>query len=116
MQEQNHLVNLSQIDQISSGDPTFRNEMIGIFTGQIPVFLENIDKFWNENDLENLAKEVHTAKSSVLIFGMEETGHNLKEIQLFAENDEVDKIEELLMKVVKDLNDALTYLTTILKG
>ncbi len=45
MQEQNQLVNLSQIDQISSGDPSFRNEMIGIFTSQIPVFLENIKNF-----------------------------------------------------------------------
>ena len=115
MQEQNQLVNLSQIEQISSGDPSFRNEMIGIFTGQIPVFLENIKIFWENKDLENLGREVHTAKSSVLIFGMEETGHKLKEIQLLAENGEVDKIQELVEKVIQDLNEALIYLTDMLK-
>jgi HPt (histidine-containing phosphotransfer) domain-containing protein len=116
MQEQNQLIDLSQIDQISSGDPNFRNEMIGIFTDQIPVFIENIQNFWKNKELENLAREVHTAKSSVLIFGMEITGHNLKEIQLLAENKEVEKIQELIEKVVKDLTNALHYLSRLQKS
>ncbi len=114
MQEQNQLVNLSQIEEISSGDPNFKNEMIGIFTSQIPTFIENINNFWNNNNLEDLAREVHTAKSSVLIFGMESTGKNLKEIQLLAENKEVEKIPDLVKKVLDDLNEALTYLTGLL--
>ena len=116
MQEQNQLVDLSQIDQISAGDPSFRNEMIGIFTGQIPVFLENIRTFWKNKELENLAREVHTAKSSVLIFGMDNTGKNLKEIQLLAENKEIKKIPELVENVLNDLTQALTYLNGLLNS
>ena len=111
MQKQNQLLDLSQIEEISSGDPSFKNEMIGIFTNQIPVFLENIKNFWANKDLENLGREVHTAKSSVLIFGMESTGKNLKEIQLLSENQEVEKLPVLVESVINDLNEALTYLT-----
>lgn len=113
MEKQNQIVNLSQIDQISSGDPKFRNEMIGIFVKQIPQFIKNIQNFWGSNDLENLAKEVHTAKSSVLIFGMENTGHGLKKIQLLAENNEVEEISGLIEKVINELNEALAYLTKL---
>ncbi len=116
MQEQNQIVNLSQIDQISAGDPTFKNEMIGIFTSQIPEFLENIQAFWEKDEMENLAREVHTAKSSVLIFGMEDTGKNLKTIQLLAENNDKEEIPALLDMVEKDLSDALNYLNDLIKS
>ncbi len=116
MQEQNQIVDLSQIDQISANDPNFKKEMIDIFTSQIPVFVDNISTFCEKNELENLAREVHTAKSSVLIFGMETTGKYLKEIQLLAENEDTEKIPELVENVLSDLNEALTYLNGLQKS
>ena len=116
MQEQNQLVDLSQIDQISSGDPIFKNEMIEIFKGQIPEFLENIHTFWGNDEMENLAREVHTAKSSVLIFGMETTAKNLKKIQYLAENDDKKEIPALIEMVEVDLKEALNYLSGLKKN
>jgi hypothetical protein len=64
-------------------------------------------KFQDENDLESLAKEAHTAKSSVLIFGMEETGANLKKIQLLAEENQAGQIPELLQKAINDMQEIM---------
>jgi hypothetical protein len=48
---------------------------------QIPEFINNMKKYLDDNNMEYLAREAHTAKSSVLIFGMENTGLLLKDIQ-----------------------------------
>ncbi len=104
-------VNLSYLEEISGGDTNFQQELIGIFLNQIPVFISNLQDFFSDKDNENLAKEAHTAKSSVLIFMMEKTGNNLKQIQLLAENRQSEQIPFLLTKVKKDLTNAAEELT-----
>lgn len=101
----NH-VNLGYLDDISGGDENFKKELIGIFLKQIPEFLNNLHQFLQQKEIENLAKEAHTAKSSVLIFMMEETGKNLKKIQLLAENNQTEEIPSLISMVKKELDGA----------
>jgi HPt (histidine-containing phosphotransfer) domain-containing protein len=74
--DQFEYVNLGYLEEISGGDTNFQKELIGIFLTQIPEFITNMHKFLIEKEIEELAKEAHTAKSSVLIFMMEETGKN----------------------------------------
>ena len=116
MDNQFEQVNLCYLEDISGGDAYFQEELIGIFLKQIPDFLTNMYRYLTENDNENLAKEAHTAKSSVLIFMMEETGNQLKNIQLLAEKSQVEQIPQLIQEVETALEKASMELSVYLKN
>ena len=107
-------INIEQLNSISFGDDEFKKELIEIFLEQIPEFISNMKRFFAEGDLINLAKEAHTAKSSVLIFDMVNTGKSLKEIQLLSENNSKEKLSKLIKDVELELNDAANQLQEIL--
>jgi len=108
--------NLDYLEEISGGDNSFKKELIQIFLSQIPEFVQNMNKFLAEKNLPDLAKEAHTAKSSVLIFRMEETGKLLKNIQLTAENNQTGPIAEMIRAVETDMQNAAKELTEIING
>ena len=108
-------INIEQLDSVSLGDNNFKKELIEIFLEQIPEFISNMKKYFVEGDLKNLAKEAHTAKSSVLIFDMITTGKSLKEIQLLSENSTIAPLSSLIESVENELNDAANQLQIILK-
>jgi HPt (histidine-containing phosphotransfer) domain-containing protein len=105
---------IKQLDSISPGDNEFKKELIGIFQEQIPEFISNMNRFLAEGDLNNLAKVAHTAKSSVLVFGMTHTGKSLKKIQLQSENKEPKQLKDLIESVTVDLKEANEELHVIL--
>lgn len=107
-------IKIEQLDSISFGDNEFKKELIEIFLEQIPEFISNMKKFYAEDDLKNLAKEAHTAKSSVLIFDMTNTGKALKDIQLLSENNTTSSLSSLIGNVELELNDAANQLRVIL--
>lgn len=104
------LIHTRQIDAISGGDNTFKIELIDIFLEQIPEFISVMNNSYNNGDWERLAREAHTAKSSALTFGMDETGTLLKEIQLHSENKGFDALPDLLVKAIKHLDAARSEL------
>ena len=108
-------VNLNYLEEISGGDDGFKKDLIQIFLKQIPEFISNMRQFLSEEKNELLAKEAHTAKSSVLIFMMEESGNKLKEIQLLAEKDNTAPIPELLNDVESKLEGAQKELSSYLE-
>lgn len=114
MDKDNQLLDFTQIDQIACGDVAFKKELIEIFMVQIPDFIENMNVFYEKNDYVSLAREAHTAKSSALIFGMKETGDLLKQIQLFAEQNEFELIPSLVEKAGFGLNEAEKQLKVVL--
>ncbi len=99
-------INLDYLNDVSGNDATFKSELIKIFLDQIPEFIRNFYSFYKNKDFDNLAKEAHTAKSSVLIFNMEATGKDLKKIQYLAGNEHKDKIFPLILQVENDLKIA----------
>lgn len=107
-------ISTEQLDTVSMGDNNFKKELIEIFLEQIPEFVLNMKKYFDEGDLQNLAKEAHTAKSSALIFGMDYTGKSLKEIQLQAEDKNIKQLLPLLKNVELELKDAEKQLQAIL--
>jgi HPt (histidine-containing phosphotransfer) domain-containing protein len=110
------IVDYNHLNSIASGDENFKKELILIFLKQIPDFINNMKKYLGQNKFQNLAREAHTAKSSVLIFGMENTGRLLKEIEQLAENSQPDNIQRILLQVETELNQANSELQEILKG
>ncbi len=107
-------INIKQLDSVSLGDDEFKKELIEIFIEQIPLFISNMKQYFCDGDLINLAKEAHTAKSSVLIFSMVNTGKSLKEIQLLSENNDVEPLQSLIENVELELIDAANQLQIIL--
>lgn len=116
MNNESHLLNFSQLDQISGGDINFKKELIDIFISQISEFTENMNDFLDKKDWESLAREAHTAKSSALIFGMTKTGDLLKQIQNLAEDKDISLLDSLVKQVETDLNTATAQLKEILKS
>jgi len=116
MDEKFQQISIEQLDSVSFGDEEFKKELIEIFLEQIPEFISNMKKFFAKDDLENLAKEAHTAKSSALIFGMTDTGTSLKEIQLLAEGKVLEQLSALLQKVELELIDAKKQLQSVLSN
>ncbi len=106
MKNQLKYVNLQYVENISDGDLSFKKHLIEIFLKQIPEFISNLNKFFTEGDNENLAKEAHTMKSSVLVFMMEETGQKLNEIQILSKTNRLKRVPFLIEGVVESLENA----------
>ncbi len=115
MENNLQLIDIKVLNSLANDDADFKKELIRIFLDQIPGFVENMNQFYKENDFEKLGREAHTAKSSVLIFGMTNTGHLLKEIQTWSENKKFDDIGPALNQVVLDLNNAQLDLQKLIK-
>lgn len=85
------ITDLSYLTEVAAGDREFLFELVDTFICQVNEFSENMKKYLREEKYELLAKEAHTAKSSVILFGLNRLGSRLKEFQLLAQD--MDKIE-----------------------
>jgi HPt (histidine-containing phosphotransfer) domain-containing protein len=115
MNDKFHIISIEELESISSGDKEFMKELIQIFLDQVPEYTFNMKKFFAEGNLKSLAKEAHTAKSSVLIFGMTSTGTSLKVMQLQAECKNMEQLQSLIDKVELEMNNAADQLKEIMK-
>jgi len=93
----NSLTDLRYLEEVASGDAAFVREMAETFFRQIPDFVQNMQRFLANREYGLLAKEAHTAKSSVLLFGLTPLADRLKELQLLAEKSEqVERYPEII--------------------
>lgn len=76
------LTNLKYLQDITEGDRESMHEIIILFIEQVPEFIDNLKKHLADENYAALGKEAHKAKSSVMIMGMENLGHDLKTLQL----------------------------------
>ncbi len=74
--------NLDYLQNITGGDTATIRELILLFIDQIPEFTGNMKKYLEEQKYLELGKVAHKAKSSVMIMGMDDLGHDLKLLQL----------------------------------
>jgi len=108
--------NLNYLQTITEGDTASMQELITLFIEQVPEFIGNLKKHLAEEKFLELGKEAHKAKSSVMIMGMEDLGHDLKTLQLdtisginketYAEH--VSRFETECLAAVEELNLALS--------
>lgn len=107
------ITDLNYISEIAAGDGSFIRELIDTFICQVPEFTQNMRKFLDQKQYGLLAKEAHTAKSSVMLFGLHPLASNLKEFQLLAENqdqietysDRIDEFEDICGKAIIELKN-----------
>ena len=110
--------NLDYLRSITGGDRDSIREIIELFIEQVPEFIGNLKKHLSEKNYADLGKEAHKAKSSVMILGMEDLGHDLKSLQLKTINgtreetyaQHVSRFEDQCMKAVEELQKELLRL------
>ena len=109
------IINLTYIEEVAAGDREFIKEMIETFMRQVPEFITHMQEFYIERDYQNLAKEAHTAKSSVMLFGLDELARRLKAFQLLAEKGEhaetypgyIREFEQVCLTAISQLEEEL---------
>lgn len=107
-------INPSQLETLAGGDKEFIKEMAEIFLEQIGEFVTNMRSFLNDKHWEKLAREAHTAKSSAMTFGMENTGTLLKNIQLECEAGNLDDVPKMVDDAINQLEAAIPELKQLL--
>lgn len=109
-------IHTKHIESIASGDNEFMKELVDIFLAQIPEFISKMQSSLDAQDWQILAREAHTAKSSVLTFGMDDTGSLLKKIQLKAQADELVEIPDMVKQAIEQLEAAVPELLELKKS
>lgn len=108
-------INTSQLETLAGGDEEFMKEMAEIFLEQIDEFVTNMSSFLKAEDWEKLAREAHTAKSSAMTFGMDDTGNLLKKIQLECEADNLTDVPKMVEDAINQLQAAVPELNQIVQ-
>lgn len=109
------IINLTYIEEVAAGDREFIHEMIETFMRQVPEFVTHMQEHYVERDYQLLAKEAHTAKSSVMLFGLDGLAQRLKEFQLQAEKgvnpgtyvDYIKEFEQTCLTAISQLEEEL---------
>jgi HPt (histidine-containing phosphotransfer) domain-containing protein len=109
------IIDLTYIEEVAAGDREFIHEMIETFMRQVPEFVTHMQEFYVERDYKLLAKEAHTAKSSVMLFGLDDLARKLKEFQLQAEKGEhpetyvafIREFEQTCLTAISQLEEEL---------
>ena len=79
---QPRFTNLNYLNEITGGEPEVTKEFIQMFFDQLPEFKDGLTGFLAQKKWKELGELAHKAKSSVMTFGMDDLGHQLKELQL----------------------------------
>jgi HPt (histidine-containing phosphotransfer) domain-containing protein len=113
--------NLNYLQNITGDDTNTIIELINLFIEQVPEFTGNLKKHLEEKRYIELGKEAHKAKSSVMIMGMDDLGHDLKAFQIKTINgtdvetysQHVDRFERECLSAVEELQQELLRLGQI---
>jgi HPt (histidine-containing phosphotransfer) domain-containing protein len=81
MAEQKY-TDLNYLKEITGGEDEILKEFINMFFDQIPEFKDGLHEHLKNKRYKELGELAHKAKSSVMTFGMDNLGHQLKELQL----------------------------------
>lgn len=76
------VVDFTYVDKACAGDMEMRAELITLFMGQLRSLEPELRSSLSKGDLQTLAREAHSVKSTVLSFGMLELASALKKIEI----------------------------------
>lgn len=79
---QSRTTNLNYLNEVTGGESEITKEFIQLFFDQLPEFRDGMTSLLAEKKWKELGELAHKAKSSVMTFGMDDLGHQLKELQV----------------------------------
>lgn len=99
---QPRVTSLNYLNEITGGESEITKEFIQMFFDQLPEFRGGMTSFLAEKQWKELGELAHKAKSSVMTFGMNDLGHQLKELQL--KTQKLEDIESYPVYVTEFMN------------
>jgi HPt (histidine-containing phosphotransfer) domain-containing protein len=87
------LYDLTFLNKISGGDPTFIREMVDTFREVAPEFLQKAEQYLKSNSIDSLSKETHRFIPGVSFLGARELENDLLKIEEYTKKRE--KLEEV---------------------
>ncbi|MGE0079257.1 MAG: Hpt domain-containing protein [Bacteroidales bacterium] len=108
-------VNLDVLKEISEGSSDLMRDLIFLFISQIPVFSEQLDFYYKNEDFTSLGKLAHKIKSSVAMMGISELSSDMKKLELLAQDKKdtqkypefIERFKRISTEAVSELNDIL---------
>lgn len=109
-------MNLNYLKEIAGNDEEFLHEVVESFLLQIPQFCNNMKNYDHCCQYDLLSKEAHTAKSSAVLFGLDDLTDMLRRLQNLAEKQEmvgiysglIERIEESFNKAAEEIRKLTT--------
>lgn len=108
-------VNLDVLKEISEGSNDLMRDLIFLFISQIPVFSEQLDYYYKNEDFTSLGKLAHKIKSSVSMMGISELSSDMKKLEQLAQArkdtqkypEYIERFKRISTEAVSELNDIL---------
>lgn len=95
------VTSLDYLKEITGGESEIMKEFILMFFEQLPEFRDGMTEFLAQKRWKELGELAHKAKSSVMTFGMNDLGHQLKELQLKTQRlEEVESYPEFVDRFI----------------
>ncbi|MCC6369866.1 MAG: PAS domain S-box protein [Bacteroidia bacterium] len=101
--------NLQRIQELSGGDTAFESELIQLFLQNAPKDINSINAAISEQNWSEMKQHCHKLKSSVMVFGLDQLGKMLSDM----EHDEFQgeplkqiwlQVQNAFKKAVKEMN------------
>lgn len=99
---ENILVDISMLYQISGNDESFINTMVQTFLKTMPETIRKIEQSLSEKDWENVYRSAHFAKSSLSIIKIDEMIDWIMQAEVSAKNETDLNILPDLVKKIKE--------------
>ena len=110
-----NIINTEYLYEISTS-PIFIKKMISLFRQNIAQFSSEMPKAVLKKDFINLAELAHKAKSSIIIFGMNNDSEKMKMLEFDAKNNKnTDTFNERINSFINNCKEALQELDILEK-
>jgi signal transduction histidine kinase/CheY-like chemotaxis protein/HPt (histidine-containing phosphotransfer) domain-containing protein len=111
-----HYIDLSYLHQLSGGDATFEKEILNQFIQQVPVELDQLKEFIQNNDFEMVRRTAHSLKSTVGYVGLHEKLHPyLEQLEVDAASEDNRRFFQTYAHVKEECKGAVNEIHTVLQ-
>jgi len=105
---------LTYLKNMSAGNKDLVLEMIGIFKRQVLEFGDDMGRFYEKKEFENLGRLAHKAKSSISIMGLDELAKDLKVFENIAKaGTDVEQYPKFIEKFKTETAEAVVELDEV---
>ena len=103
--DENHSFNFERLKQISLGDPVFEKDLLGDFIIDAELKFKSIQENLVAGDSAKIIDIAHTLKGSSYSVGATLVGDEALGIELSAKNNDLERVEERLLKLNRSITD-----------
>ena len=110
------LINLDYLEQLSDGDIDWSIEMMNMFIENTPDSIQDMRNQYNEKNWPTLRRVAHTLKSQLNMLGIKSLSGIILTIEKSAEKEtDLDQIPELIEKTHDVCTKAIEELNAVIK-